>query len=237
MLDRTIQYTIYHFCAPIWLRPSPLAAGEVRRAVTVRASTPPRLTPLPSADVPSPAGGRQPALLLWCRQLDDLTHSSPASSVWRYLLFHLLLTDADEHRAPRSNYRTSFGYNSCIVKCAANHLKKDLECFMAQKNVSTVDKQSSLIRTFTADNILPKKRPRAHHPTRQDFRILPSVPLLTPTAAAPHPFQAADNKLVNECEAFTHRCTSPVINLSMLLKRSTGHQSCVTSLLLPFLLS
>lgn len=220
--------------------------------------------PPPRATRQQGSSARQPALLLRCRQLDDLTPSSPASSVWRYLLFHLLLTDADEHRAPRSNYRTSVGYNSCIVKCAANHLagwKKDLECLMAQKNLwnlcfeiqsegaelidvqiiwlslSAVDKQSSFIRTFTADDILPKKQPRAHHLTRQDFRILPAVPSLTPTAAAPHPFQAADNKLVNGREAFTRRSPSPVINLSMLLKRSTGHQSCVTSLLLPFLLS
>lgn len=143
-------------------------------------------------------------------------------------------------------------------------LKKGLECFLTPPNVlnvptpyslrykaraqltdaqiiwlnlSAVDKQSSFIHTFTADSILLKKRPRAHHLTRQDFRILPAVPSLTATAAAPHPFQAADNKFVDEREAFTRRSPSPVINLGMLLKRPTGHQSCVTGLLLPFLLS
>lgn len=46
-----------------------------------------------------------------------------------------------------------------------------------------------------------------------------------------------DNKLINErvaSVAVRHRL-SPVINLSMPLKRLTGHQSCVKFLLLPFL--
>lgn len=46
-----------------------------------------------------------------------------------------------------------------------------------------------------------------------------------------------DNKLINErvaSVAARHRL-SPVINPSVPLKRSTGHQSCVKSPLLPFL--
>lgn len=49
--------------------------------------------------------------------------------------------------------------------------------------------------------------------------------------------RGVDNKLINERQAsaaMRHRL-HPVINLSIPLKRSTGHQSCVRVLLLPFL--
>lgn len=102
--------------------PPLLAVGEVECAVTVRASTPLRLTLHPSADVPSlraaqqqevspqkpapvPTAGRSNSLLL----LTTLSHSFTPSifSASPCLIIRSLLTDADVHHIPLGNYQTS----------------------------------------------------------------------------------------------------------------------------------
>lgn len=57
-------------------------------------------------------------------------------------------------------------------------------------------------------------------------------------SCAPSIGGGVDNKMINEHMALVAMChrLGPVINLSMPLKRSTGHQSSVRYLLLPFLI-